>query len=316
MLDHEKQIKEYETLLDKIKEQNQENDVWSPKEVRRLELKVESLKQEVYSNLTPWDRVLISRHKDRPHGIDYIEKMFDTFEELHGDRQFRDDPAIIGGFAELGGKKFVVIAQEKGNDTQSRLKRNFGMSHPEGYRKALRLMKLAEKFSLPIISLVDTPGAYPGIAAEERGQGNAIAENLMHMSRLKTPIIVILIGEGCSGGALGVGIGDVIGMLQHSYYSVISPEGCASILWKDTSKNSEASEMLQMQSEYLLEANIVDEVIDEPTGGAHNDPEEVFRSVSEFVLRKLKVLEELDGEQLVEKRYKKFRDMGEFERTL
>ncbi len=316
MLDHEKQIKEYETLLDKIKEQNQENDVWSPKEVRRLELKVESLKQEVYSNLTPWDRVLISRHKDRPHGIDYIEKMFDTFEELHGDRQFRDDPAIIGGFAELGGKKFVVIAQEKGNDTQSRLKRNFGMSHPEGYRKALRLMKLAEKFSLPIITLVDTPGAYPGIAAEERGQGNAIAENLMHMSRLKTPIIVILIGEGCSGGALGIGIGDVIGMLQHSYYSVISPEGCASILWKDTSKNSEASEMLQMQSEYLLEANIVDEVIDEPTGGAHNDPEAIFRSVSEFVLRKLKVLEELDGEQLVEKRYKKFRDMGEFERTL
>lgn len=245
MLAHEKQILEYEKTIQQLKEQNSGGVLWSSTELGILEEKLEGLKRQVYSQLSPWERVGICRHPNRPHSIDYIKNICTDFVELFGDRLFRDDCSIITGLAKIGDTKFMVIGQEKGNDTESRLRRNFGMPHPEGYRKAMRCMRLASKFQLPILCLLDTPGAYPGLTAEERGQGSAIAQNLLEMARLPTPIIVILIGEGCSGGALGVGVGDVIGMLRHSYYSVISPEGCASILWKDASKNSVAAASLK-----------------------------------------------------------------------
>ena len=229
MLAHEKQILEYEKTIAQVKDQNKNNSLWSEDELQKLEKKLEQLKKKVYSRLSPWERVAICRHPARPRSIDYIKNICENFVEIHGDRLFRDDHAIICGFARIKGVKFMVIAQEKGCDTESRLYRNFGMPYPEGYRKAMRCMRLAAKFKLPVLSLLDTPGAYPGLDAEERGQGWAIAQNLWEMARLPTPIIVLLVGEGCSGGALGMGVGDVIGMLEHSYYSVISPEACSSI---------------------------------------------------------------------------------------
>jgi acetyl-CoA carboxylase carboxyl transferase subunit alpha len=246
--------------------------------------------------------------------VDYLAALCEEFTELFGDRLFRNDPAIIGGLARIGGKKFVIIAQEKGCDTESRLKRNFGMPHPEGYRKALRLMKLAEKFSLPVLCLIDTPGAYPGLAAEERGQGLAIATNLLEMADLKTPIIAVLIGEGCSGGALGIGVADVIGMLEHSYYSVISPEGCASILWKETKMSARAAEMLKIHAEELLAGGIIDEIIEEPLGGAHNDPTFIYSRVKQFILEQRKLLSKYSTADLLEMRYQKFRRMGQLKR--
>ncbi len=268
------------------------------------------VKEEIVSELTPWQRVLICRHKDRPKTLDYIREMCDSFEELHGDRTFADDQAIVGGLAFIGGKKFVIIGQEKGSDTETRIKHNFGAPHPEGYRKALRLMEMAEKFSLPVVTLIDTSGAYCGLTAEERGQGWAIAKNLLKMARLKTPITCILIGEGCSGGALGIGIGDVVGMLEHSYYSVISPEGCASILWKDAKNNAEAARVLRMHGEDLLKMEVIDEVISEPEGGAHNDPELVFSRVKEFILRMHTRFADYSLDMLVEARYQRFRKLG------
>ncbi|MBM3201529.1 MAG: acetyl-CoA carboxylase carboxyltransferase subunit alpha [Chlamydiae bacterium] len=262
------------------------------------------------TKLTPWQRVMICRDPKRPRSVGYLAGVCEEFTEIFGDRLYRDDPAIIGGFASIGGKKFVVIAQEKGFDTESRLKRNFGMPHPEGYRKALRLMKLAEKFSLPILCLIDTPGAYPGLSAEERGQGSAIATNLLEMAALKVPIIALLIGEGCSGGALGIGVADVIGMLEHSYYSVISPEGCASILWKDTKMNARASEMLKIHAEELIKAGIVDEIIEEPEGGAHNDHELTYSRAKSFILEQHELLSKYNVSDLLEVRYQKFRRMG------
>ncbi len=259
---------------------------------------------------TPWQRVLICRHLERPHTIHYLEKMCDSFTEMHGDRLFGDDPAIMGGIGYIGGKKFMIIGQERGYDTQGRLKRNFGMPHPEGYRKALRLMELAEKFGLPILTLIDTPGAYPGLSAEERGQGWAIAANLLRMARLKTPLISVLIGEGCSGGALGIGVTDVIGMLEHSYYSVISPEGCASILWKEPKMKEHAASILKIHAEDLLESGMVDEIIPEPEGGAHLDPAFVFTAVRNFILREVERLSLLSTEELLEARYNKFRVLG------
>ncbi len=310
MLDHEKQIHDYEQTIKELKKQNTESGIWSDEEIVKLEKKLEELKKKVYSELTPWDRVMICRHGDRPRSVDYIKNICDDFTEIFGDRLFRDDHAIVAGLGTIGGEKFVIIAQEKGCDTDSRLYRNFGMPHPEGYRKALRVMKLAEKFNLPVLSLLDTPGAYPGLTAEERGQGWAIANNLLAMANLSTPIIVVLIGEGCSGGALGMGVGDVVGMLEHGYYSVISPEGCASILWRDASKNAEAAEMLKMQAEDLASFGIVDDVIDEPQGGAHHDPEVVYENVKQFILKNWKKLKGVPKEQLIEKRYQKFRKMG------
>lgn len=266
--------------------------------------------------MAAWDRVKICRHPQRPHAIDYIKNCTEEFLEIFGDRTFQDDHAIITGFAKIDGQKFMVIAQEKGHDTESRLYRNFGMPHPEGYRKAMRCMKLAAKFNLPVLCLLDTPGAYPGLAAEERGQGWAIAQNLWDMAKLPTPIIVIVIGEGCSGGALGIGVGDSIGMLEHSYYSVISPEGCASILWKDASKNALAAEALKMHVEDLLKLGIVDRCIAEPAGGAHINPAAVYKSVKAFIQEEWHALKSVPIATLLENRYQKFRKMGKFERNL
>lgn len=312
MLDHEKQISDYEQTISKLKEQNTVNGIWSDEEIVKLEKKLETLKNQVYSNLSPWDRVSISRHQDRPRSIDYIKNLCEEFTEIFGDRLFQDDRSIIVGFGRIDGEKFVIIAQEKGCDTESRLYRNFGMPHPEGYRKALRAMKLAAKFNLPVISFLDTPGAYPGLTAEERGQGSAIATNLLEMANLPTPIIVLLIGEGCSGGALGMGVGDIIAMLEHSYYSVISPEGCASILWHDSSKNEEAAQSLKMQAEDLLDFGIIDDIIPEPQGGAHKDPRMMYEGVKRFILKKSQFLKKSSTKTLLEKRYQKFRKMGAF----
>ena len=312
MLPHEKPIFEYEKTLQKLKEQNGENSPWSDEELGKLEEKLELLKTKVYSELTPWQRVAICRHPKRPKTLDYIQNICDDFTEIFGDRLYGDDHAIIAGFASIGGVKFMVIGQEKGNDTKSRIDRNFGMPHPEGYRKAMRCMRLAAKFNLPVITLLDTPGAYPGLAAEERGQGWAIANNLWEMARLPTPILVLVIGEGCSGGALGMGIGDVVAMLQHSYYSVISPEGCASILWKDTSKNEVAAKALKMHAEDLLDLGVIDVCIEEPLGGAQHDTGAVYKSVKNFIAEQWDALKTIPIEQLLERRYQKFRRMGKF----
>ncbi len=312
MLPHEKQIKEYENLVKLLKEHNQSSTVLSDEEVFQLEAKLEILKKKIYSTLTPWNRVLISRHPERPKAIDYIKNITESFVELFGDRLFRDDPSIICGFATIEGRKMILIAQEKGNDTESRLKRNFGMPHPEGYRKALRCMHLAEKFGLPVLTLLDTPGAYCGLAAEERGQGWAIANNLFEMARLSTPIVVVLIGEGCSGGALGIGIGDEIAMLEHAYYSVISPEGCASILWKDTSQNEVAAEALKMQAENLKEMGIIDTILPEPIGGAHLDRPAMYTTLKKYLSETFDTLEGIPENLLLERRYQKFRKMGKF----
>jgi len=312
ILPHEKQILEFEKNIEKLKSKKGMDVELSSQELTRLNKKLEQLKKKVYSSLTAWERVLICRHPDRPRSIDFINNISEEFLELHGDRAFRDDPAVIGGFAKIGGQKFMLIGQEKGCDTESRMHRNFGMLHPEGFRKAMRLAKMAEKFSVPIIFLLDTPGAYPGLAAEERGQGWAIAENLRDLARVATPIIILVVGEGCSGGALGMGVGDVVGMLEHSYYSVISPEGCASILWKDASKKSQAADALCMQAENLLEFGIVDEVIAEPAGGAHHDPKQMYQSASTFIIKQYEKLKLASKEDLLEQRYQKFRNIGRF----
>lgn len=310
MLPHEKQIAEYKKTVEQLKEQNKNNALWTEEELGKLETKLENLKKRVYSELSPWERVAICRHIQRPRTIDYIKNVCEDFVEIFGDRLFRDDKSVIAGFARIGGQKFMLIGQEKGNDTETRLKRNFGMPYPEGYRKAMRCMKLAAKFHLPVVALVDTPGAYPGLAAEERGQGWAIANNLWEMSRLETPVIVIVIGEGCSGGALGIGVGDVVAMLQHSYYSVISPEGCSSILWKDSGKNAQAAASLKMQAEDLLAHKVIDTIIEEPLGGAHHDPLSVYCSVKKFILEQWNFLKMIAPEMLVERRYQKFRHIG------
>lgn len=314
ILPHEKQINEYVKAIEHLKRQSQDNPLFST-EIRKLEQKLEKLKEKVYSELTPWQRVMICRHPQRPHSIDYIKNICLNFQELSGDRTFGEDRSLIGGLCTIDGQKFVVIGQEKGYDTESRVQRNFGMLNPEGFRKALRLMRLAEKFHLPIVSFLDTPGAFPGLEAEERGQGWAIALNLREMARLKTSIIVVIIGEGCSGGALGVGVGDVVGMLEHAYYSVISPEGCASILWKDSSKNVEAAERLKLNSENLLELQIIDAIIKEPLGGAHHQPQVVYDNVKRFISEQWNMLRMLPSDILIEQRYLKFRKMGQVTRS-
>jgi acetyl-CoA carboxylase carboxyl transferase subunit alpha len=310
VLPHEKQIVDYEQTIEEFKLQNKKNDLFSFDELRNLEAKLDQLKAKVYSTLTPWERVQICRHPERPKSIDYIKHMCDEFHELFGDRTFGDDHAVVGGFAKIGDMKCVVVGQEKGNDTQTRLHRNFGMLHPEGFRKALRLARLGEKFQLPVIFLLDTPGAYPGLTAEERGQGWAIAMNLRELTLLCTPVIVLVIGEGCSGGALGMGIGDSVAMLEHAYYSVISPEGCASILWKEASKNSHAAEILKMHAEDLIAYELVDTVIKEPMGGAHHDPAQVYRDVKKHLLYTWERLRSYSSDMLLETRYQKFRKMG------
>ncbi len=311
-LAHEKQIVEYQKTLTQLKEQGKENDLWSEEEISKLEAKLEQLRTKVYSRLTPWERVTICRHPQRPRSVDYIKHITDEFVELFGDRLFRNDPAVICGLAKIGGVKFMIVAQEKGNDTKTRLERNFGMAHPEGYRKAMRCMHLAAKFKIPVLSLLDTPGAYAGLAAEERGQGWAIANNLLEMARLPTPIIVLLIGEGCSGGALGMGVGDVVAMLEHSYYSVISPESCASIIWRDSNQKELAATALKMHVEDLLELGIVDQMIEEPQGGAHQDTAQVYSNVKKFIGEQWNRLKDKPVDVLLEQRYQKFRKIGKF----
>lgn len=308
-LDHEKQIQEILQAIERLKRQNEDSPIFHA-EIAKLENKLEQLKEIVYSTLTPSERVQICRNPKRPHSIDYIQNICEDFQELAGDRTFSDDRAIIGGLATIGGMRCVIVGQEKGHDTASRVAHNFGMPHPEGYRKALRLMELAAKFQLPFVSLIDTPGAYPGLEAEERGQGRAIAVNLMRMASLETPIFIVIIGEGCSGGALGIGVGDVVAMLEHSYYSVISPEGCASILWKDSSRKNDAAKALKLNAEDLLKQGIIDHIIPEPLGGAHRDPQIVYTNVKEYLLTQWQVTKDIPLQNLLEKRYQKFRKMG------
>lgn len=311
ILPHEKQLEEYIKTIEHLKKQSQDNPIFSS-EIKKLEQKLDKLKEKVYGELTPWQRVMICRHPSRPHTIDFLKEMCESFTELAGDRYYGEDHSIVGGLAKIGGMKCVIMGQEKGHDTESRVHRNFGMLSPEGFRKALRLMRLAEKFKLPVISLLDTPGAYPGLEAEERGQGWAIAQNLREMMRIKTQIIVIIIGEGCSGGALGMGVGDVVAMLEHAYYSVISPEGCASILWKDPSRNIDAASALKLNAENLLALGIIDAIISEPLGGAHQQPQVVYDNVKQFILDQWEVLKRIPAPVLLEQRYLKFRKMGQF----
>lgn len=275
-----------------------------------LEEQLDATRREIYDNLSRWQVTLVARHPDRPYTLDYVDRLFNGFLELHGDRQFGDDAAIVCGFAEFNGRPICVVGQQKGRTTKTKLQRNFGMPHPEGYRKALRVMKLAEKFARPIFTFVDTPGAYPGSGAEARGVAEAIARNLREMATLTVPVIVTVIGEGGSGGALGIGVGDRVNILQYSTYSVISPESCSSILWRDPDHPEEAAEALKLTAPDLLEMGLVDEIIREPEGGAHNDPQAVASTLGATLERQLDELLALDAEVMVQQRYGKFRGMG------
>lgn len=310
ILDFEKPIIELEAKLEEMKAISDQLDI--EKDIIRLEEKVRQLKEEVYKGLTRWQRVQLARHPERPYTLDYIYAMCESFVELHGDRLFRDDKALVGGLAQLGHHKVVILGQQKGRDTKSNLYRNFGMMNPEGYRKALRLMKLAEKFNKPVITMLDTPGAFPGIEAEERGQAEAIARNLFEMARLKVPIIVVIIGEGASGGALGIGVGDRILMLENCWYSVISPESCSSILWRSWEYKEQAAEALKLTAPDLLEQGIIDRIIPEPLGGAHKDHKTMADTLKKILLEELDNLVKIKPDKLVNSRIEKFGKMGVF----
>ena len=280
------------------------------REREKLQKKLEKLKHELFSNLTDWQRAQLARHPRRPYTLDYLERICERFEELHGDRRFGDDAAIVGGFGWLDGNPLMVIGQQKGRDTKQKILRNFGMPKPEGYRKALRLMKLAEKFKRPVLCLIDTPGAYPGVDAEERGQAEAIARNLIEMAKLEVPIVAVVIGEGGSGGALALGVADRVLMMENAIYSVISPEGCASILWKDAAQAPRAAEALKLTAPHLLELGIIDGIVKEPLGGAHADPDAAARALKDAIVEAFSELADLPAEALVEARYQKFARMG------
>ncbi len=310
-LDFEKPILELELKIAELKSLAADGSIDLSEEIRTLEARLEKVRKEIFESLTPWQKVQIARHPKRPYSIDYIHMIMVDFIELHGDRMFQDDKAIIGGLAKMDGEELLIIGHQKGRDTKENLMRNFGSAHPEGYRKAMRLMKLAEKFNVPIIAFIDTPGAYPGIGAEERGQANSIAHNLMEMVTLKVPIVVVVIGEGGSGGALGIGIGDRVYVMENAYYSVISPEGCAAILWKDRLKAPDAAEVLKLTAKDLIKLGIIDGEIEEPLGGAHKDPEETAQSVKKCIKKAVKELKGISMDKLVENRYEKFRNMGD-----
>jgi acetyl-CoA carboxylase carboxyl transferase subunit alpha len=314
-LEFEKPILELELKIAELKSLTLDGSINLSEEIKTLEARLEKVKKEIYESLTPWQKVQIARHPKRPYTLDYIHMIMVDFMEFHGDRMFQDDKAIIGGFAKIDGERFLVIGHQKGRDTKENLMRNFGSAHPEGYRKAIRLMELAEKFNIPIIAFIDTPGAYPGIGAEERGQANSIAYNLREMISLKVPIIVIVIGEGGSGGALGIGIGDRVYVMENAYYSVISPEGCAAILWKDRLKAPEAAEVLKLTAKDLVMLGIIDGEIPEPMGGAHRNPEEAAQSLKKVIKKTLKELKAIPVEDLLEQRYEKFRRMGSIAKT-
>lgn len=307
----EKPIAELETKLDELREREAASEDVSG-EIHAAEIELQQTRENIYRNLTPHQRVLIARHFDRPHSLDYIRGIFERFTELHGDRQFRDDPAVVCGFAFFQGRPVAVVGQQKGKDVKENVARNFGMMHPEGYRKALRVMKLADKFRRPIVILIDTPGAYPGIGAEERGQAEAIARNIMEMFTLGVPIAIVIIGEGASGGALGVGVGDKIAMMEYAYYSVITPEGCAAILWRTGEKAPEAAESLKLTARSLKALDVVDDIIPEPLGGAHRDPAEAAHNLERHVVRTLRELRRIPIENLLKHRYERWRRMGKF----
>ena len=309
--DFEKPIEELEKKLREISAISSD-EVDLKGEVAKLEKRVEKMREDIFSNLTRWQTAQVARHGGRPFSMDYIRLIFTDFIELHGDRNFGDDHAIVGGLAGLEGEPVMVIGHQKGRDTKEKLFRNFGMPHPDGYRKALRLMEMAERFRLPIITLVDTPGAFPGIGAEERGQAEAIARNLREMSRLTVPIVVAVTGEGGSGGALGIAVGDRILMLEFSIYSVISPEGCAAILWSDGTKGAQAAESLKLTAKDIKGLDVIDEIIKEPVGGAHRNHEAAAKYLREAITRNLKELRSIPVKKLVEERYKKFRKMARF----
>lgn len=310
-LEFEKPIAELIKQLEEVKQIKEKSKVDVSKLEKELETKISAARKNIFENLTPWQRVQVSRHPDRPYSLAYINAMTDgNFIELHGDRTVKDDKAMIGGFGSINGQSVMFIGQQKGINTKMRQYRNFGMPNPEGYRKALRLMKLAEKFGKPVISLIDTPGAYPGLEAEERGQGEAIARNLLEMSRLKVPVICIVIGEGASGGALGIGIGDKVLMLENSWYSVISPENCSTILWRTWDFKEKAAEALKLTATDMLENKLIDGIVKEPIGGAHTHPEEMFKILKEEILKHLEKLTKMEPDKLVEKRIKKFCSMG------
>ena len=309
-LDFEQPIADLEVKIEELQSLGDNVDINISEEITKLKEKSASLTEQIFSDLTPWDIVKVARHPLRPYTNDYIPKIFEDFDELHGDRHFADDHAIIGGIARLDGQPVMVIGQEKGRTVKEKVARNFGMPKPEGYRKALRLMEMAERFKMPIVTLIDTPGAYPGIDSEERGISEAIAQNLAVMSRLKTPIICVVIGEGSSGGALGIGVGDHVAMLQYSTYFVISPEGCANIIWKTSEKAYLAAEAMGVTSSKLEELKIVDATIPEPLGGAHRDIDAVSASIKAHIIEQLNTLKAIDTDELLEKRYQRLMSFG------
>ncbi len=308
VLDFEKPILELEQKMEEMRRYSDNPAI--AEEVEKIEKRVNELQQSVFSGLTRWQKVQLARHPDRPYTLDYLNLMTKDFVELHGDRSFRDDRAIVGGFARLDDRSVMIIGHQKGRDTKSNIFRNFGMPNPEGYRKALRLMKLAEKFGKPVITLLDTPGAFPGLEAEERGQAEAIARNLLEMARLRVPIIVVIIGEGASGGALGLGVGDRILMLENGWYSVISPESCSSILWRSWQYKEQAAEALQLTAEDLKKQRIIDEIVPEPPGGAHRSPEKMAEILKAVLVSELKILSKLKPDKLIAQRIDKFSKMG------
>jgi len=312
-LDFELPIKELEDQLTKCRLIGEESDVDVTDTCKQIEIKLEKVKKEIFENLTPWQKVQLSRHPSRPYTLDYINNLTQgTFIELHGDRGVKDDKAMVGGLGKIGDQSFMFIGQQKGFNTKTRQYRNFGMANPEGYRKALRLMKLAEKFGIPVVTLVDTPGAYPGLEAEERGQGEAIARNIFEMSRLKTPIITIIIGEGASGGALGIGVGDVVLMMENTWYSVISPESCSSILWRSWEYKETAAKALKLTAKDMKRLNLIDGIIREPLGGAHSDREKAYKSVEMAILKAYSEVKDLPKKKLINRRMEKYFEMGEF----
>ncbi|WP_299781947.1 acetyl-CoA carboxylase carboxyltransferase subunit alpha [uncultured Formosa sp.] len=310
-LEFELPIKELEEQLDKCEIIGKESDVDVSETCKQIEKKLIETKKEIYKNLTPWQRVMMSRHPDRPYTLDYIKALCgESFLEIHGDRNVKDDKAMIGGLGKIGDQSYMFIGQQKGFNTKTRQFRNFGMPNPEGYRKALRLMKSAEKFGIPVVTLIDTPGAYPGLEAEERGQGEAIARNILEMTRLKVPIITIIIGEGASGGALGIGVGDRVLMLENTWYSVISPESCSSILWRSWEYKEQAAEALKLTASDMKKQKLVDEIVKEPIGGAHTDRKQTFEIVRTAIIKSFDELKNLSPKDLVKKRMAKYENMG------
>ena len=312
-LDFEQPIAELEAKIEELRYVSNDAEINISDEITRLQAKCQDLTRSIFSSLSAWQISQLARHPQRPYTLDYIDLIFTDFEELHGDRTFGDDPAMVGGLARLEGRPVVIIGQQKGRELKEKLQRNFGMPRPEGYRKAQRLMKMAERFKLPILTFIDTPGAYPGVDAEERGQSEAIARNLYIMASLKTPIICTIIGEGGSGGALGIGVGDRLCMLEYSTYSVISPEGCASILWKDAEKAAEAAEAMNITSHRIKELNLIDVIIPEPLGGAHRDIKAMAKNLSAILQENLDTLTQLPIDEVVENRYQRFMQFGHFE---